>query len=289
MANTSAGLLGSRKTYAFNPNYKRGHDFVQSPFRYTGGKFYALKYIIPFLDAYPHDEYIEPFVGGGSVFFGKQRTELSWINDLESWMIETYKAIQDPVRCEILQNRVAKEVANRDRHREIKEFRPVTLDDLAFKTFYLNRTSFSGIINKPAWGYEIGYSSPPENWPKALQKVTPKLQGVKITDLDFTEVLSAPRQGENPLAYLDPPYFLADQKRAYTKSFELEDHLRLEAVLRDIDHAFVLSYDDCDEVRDLYSWANIYPRSWFHNSAASAGPRKIGKELLITNYKLKSI
>lgn len=286
MAEAKKSDQGRHGSYEFNPDYKKAIDYVQSPFRYPGGKFYALKYIVPFLNAYPHDEYREPFVGGGSVYFGKPRVEHNWINDLETLMIETYKAIQSPTRVQRLMERVGTEVANRERHSEVKEMDAKTKDDIAFKTYYLNRTSYSGIINKPAWGYEIGFSSPPPNWPNFLTNAHKKLKNVEITNIDFSEVLSAPAIGSNPIAYLDPPYFLADQKRAYTKSFVLEDHLRLEEQARKLDYAFVLSYDDCEEVRDLYSWANIYPRTWFYNTANSSGPRKIGKELLITNFKI---
>ena len=274
--------------FEYNPNYKRGIEYVQSPFRYPGGKYYALKYIVPFLSAYPHDEYREPFVGGGSVFFGKPLADINWINDLETLMVETYKAIQSPTRVQKLMERVRTEVANRERHSEIKEMLAKTKDDIAFKTYYLNRTSYSGIINKPAWGYEIGFSSPPANWPNFLINAHKKLKNVEITNIDFSEVLSAPLIGKSTIAYLDPPYFLADQKRAYTKPFTLEDHLRLENQARGLDYAFVLSYDDCEEIRDLYSWANVYPRTWFHNTANSSGPRKVGKELLITNFKISA-
>ena len=286
MAEAQKSRRGKHGSYEFNPDYKKSVDYVQSPFRYPGGKFYALKYIVPFLNAYPHDEYREPFVGGGSVFFGKARVEHNWINDLETLMIETYKAIQSPTRVKRLMERVRVEVANRERHAEVKEMDARTKDDIAFKTYYLNRTSYSGIINKPAWGYEIGFSSPPTNWPNFLNNAHKKLSKVEITDLDFSDVLSAPAVGRNPIAYLDPPYFLADQKRAYARSFVLDDHLRLEEQVRNLEYAFVLSYDDCEEVRDLYSWANIYPRTWFYNTANSSGPRKIGKELLITNFEI---
>ena len=41
---------------------------VKTPFRYPGGKFYALKHILPLIDQISYDEYREPFVGGGSIF-----------------------------------------------------------------------------------------------------------------------------------------------------------------------------------------------------------------------------
>lgn len=276
-------------TYKASSTYAKSGEHIQSPFRYPGGKFYALKFIIPFLNAYPHDEYREPFVGGGSVFFGKPKAEHNWLNDLEQDVIETYKAFQDDQRSDLLTRRVNSEIASRERHAEIKGLVPLDNDDVAFKTYYLNRTSYSGIIHKPAWGYAIGASSPPENWHRYIKGANKKLSGVDLTSLDFTQVLSAPARGKRILMYLDPPYFLADQKRAYTKSFKLDDHLRLEKMLRDLGHAFLLSYDDCPQIRELYSWAHIYEQTWFYNTANSAGPRKVGKELFITNYKVEHL
>lgn len=269
--------------------YSKSADHTQSPFRYPGGKFYALKYIIPFLNAYPHDEYREPFVGGGSVFFGKPKVQFNWLNDLEGDLVETYKAIKSKSRSEKLINRISDEIASRERHSEIKSYKPLNADDLAFKIYYLNRTSYSGIIHKPAWGYAVGASSPPENWHRFIRGANKKLTNVDLTSLDFTEVLTAPARGKRVLMYLDPPYFLADQKRAYTKSFKIEDHLRLEKMLRNLEHAFLLSYDDCPQIRELYSWAHIYEQSWFYNTANSSGPRKIGKELFITNYRVEHL
>ena len=273
-------------TYEAKNAYIKSSDFTQSPFRYPGGKYYALKFIIPFLDAYPHDEYREPFVGGGSVFFGKRKAEINWINDLEDKIISIYKTIQDTRKCQRLIDRVAVETASRERHSQIKLYKPRTAEDIAFKTYYLNRTSYSGIIHKPAWGYEIGYSSPPPNWPRFLRGANIKLQDVKITTMDFKSILDAPAVGKRLLFYLDPPYYLADQKRAYTKSFKVEDHHRLQTELKRTKHAFLLSYDDCPQVRQLYAWANIYEKSWFYNTANSSGPRPMGKELFITNYKV---
>jgi len=266
--------------------FTKSREHVQSPFRYPGGKYYALKYILPFLDAYSHDEYREPFVGGGSVFFGKRRAPHNWLNDLEPRVVEVYKAIQSVDRSVILAARVAKEAATRERHAEVKALSVNDPDDVAFQTYYLNRTSYSGIINRPAWGYAVGSSSPPCNWPRFIEGAHPKLKDVKLSCLDFEEVLGAKIRGKRALLYLDPPYFLADQKRAYTQPFQLNDHLRLERSLRDLKHAFLLSYDDCPEVRSLYKWAHIYEQSWFYNTANSSGPRKVGRELFITNYKV---
>jgi len=273
------------KRFFLREPYKRTADHVQSPFRYPGGKYYALKFILPFLHSVPHDEYREPFVGGGSVYFGKEKVKYNWLNDLESDIIQTYKTIADPELIDWLVNKVGSEVATRERHTEMKTFEPSSPEEVAYKTYYLNRTSYSGIINKPAWGYKVGNSSPPENWHRFLNNAHPKLRDVKLTTLDFEELIYAKPRGKEVLMYLDPPYYLADQKRAYTKSFNLDDHVRLSNALKETPYCFCLSYDDCKEVRDLYKWANIYERSWFYNTVNSSGPRPVGNELIIINFE----
>lgn len=268
--------------------YKKSPDYVKSPFRYAGGKFYALKHILPFIDAVPHDEYREPFVGGGSIFFAKQKAKINWINDLETELIKVYESFKNEEIVALINERLSSEIATRERFEEVKSWVPTTLLDEVYRTYYLNRTAYCGIINNPAWGFKEKKSSPPANWRKFLEVVTPKLQNVRITNLDFSEVINAPQIGRCVLLYLDPPYYKADQKRAYTKSFKIDDHIRLANELKKTNYPFCLSYDDVSEVRELYSWAHIHKRSWLYNTANKKGEaRKLGDELIITNYKVK--
>jgi DNA adenine methylase len=262
-------------------------DFVKSPFRYPGGKFYGVRLILPFLNCVPHDEYREPFLGGGTIFFAKPKVQYNWLNDLEPDLICTYKVIADEANRKRLMQRLSKEIATRDRHEEIKKMEATSVLDIACKTFYLNRTSYSGIIHNPAWGYCEGKSSPPQNWGRFIEPAGRKLADVEITTKDFEEVITAEPQGETVLMYLDPPYYHADQKRAYEKHFLKTDHERLASRLHETDYFFCLSYDDCPEIRELYSWAEIYERSWLYNTANVKGRNtRIGaRELVITNYK----
>lgn len=272
-----------------NKPFRRSGSFVKSPFRYPGGKFYALTHILPFILCVPHDEYREPFMGGGSIFFAKPKASVNWVNDLESDIIKTYCVIADPQLRQELIARFSKEVASKERHLEIKQMKINSLLDLAFKTYYLNRTSYSGIINKPSWGYKDGKSSPPENWANFIDQSGKKLEEVNITSLDFEQVITAPSPSKKVLMYLDPPYYHADQKRAYTKPFSFEDHQRLAVSLKNTTHLFCLSYDDCEEIRLLYKWAEINEVSWLYNTANLNGiPRKLGKEIIITNYQVSS-
>lgn len=268
--------------------YVPGREKVKSPLRYPGGKFYALKHIMPYIVCVEHDEYREPFFGGGSVFFAKEKAAYNILNDLETELIHFYNAIlDDGIRRELIR-RFEHEAATRERHREVRQMEPVTPVDRAFKVYYLNRTSYCGIINVPAWGYAEGKSSPPENWGKFLDCAAEKLKGAELFSLDYAEILALPPKGKTVLTYLDPPYYHADQKRAYTKPFTSEEHLRLANDLQRYPHKFCLSYDDCPEIRELYAWAHIYDVSWLYNTGNKHGEKRTPcRELIITNYDVK--
>ena len=66
---------------------------INSPLRYAGGKFYARKLISEHM--IPHTYYIEPFAGGGSIFFYKEKVESNWLNDLDENLIRVFRYIRD--------------------------------------------------------------------------------------------------------------------------------------------------------------------------------------------------
>jgi DNA adenine methylase len=66
---------------------------INSPFRYAGGKFYARKLILAHIPK--HSIYIEPFAGGGSIFFAKPKVSLNQLNDIDTELVNVYKTIRD--------------------------------------------------------------------------------------------------------------------------------------------------------------------------------------------------
>jgi DNA adenine methylase len=259
---------------------------VKTPFRYPGGKFYALKYLLPYLDSIEHDEYREPFVGGGSVFFGKSKARYNWINDVFEELVNIYRFIQDKNSFEDFKSMLLSETADKDRYAEIKKFEPRTDLERAYKYYYLNRTSFSGKLISPAWGYREKRSIPPHRWGEVLDPSHAKLAGTKITSLDFDRVIKAKPKGKSVLIYLDPPYFVPPKTKHYVNGFNYEDHVRLADSLRNSEHSFILSYEDCEGIRDLYNWAHIYKYSFPYrvgDSKTAGGKRLDGKEVIITN------
>jgi len=266
---------------------------INSPFRYAGGKFYARKLIA---EHFPkHSHYVEPLAGGASLFFAKPKAETNWLNDIDEDLMNCFLAIRD-FPGELI-DRVKHEEATKERHTYYKnEFKPNTSLDRAVRWFYLNRTSYSGIMNMQNcfWGYGDKYSMRPENWPRNIRRVSAKLQNVQLTSLDFEEVIAKVENGA--FLFVDPPYFNSDQDKFYTHTFTKEDHLRLCDVLEKNSRRlkFLLTYDNSPEVKELYEWATaIFEKEWNYtinrtddqkNGTDRKGTRYKGKELFILNY-----
>ena len=266
---------------------------INSPFRYAGGKFYARKLIIEHIPQ--HNYYVEPFAGGASIFFAKDKVNSNWLNDIDKDLINCLIIIRDYPNKLI--KRLEDEQATKKRHAYYKnEYKPKNKMDRATRWFYINRTSYSGIMNPQNcyWGYGDKYSMRPKNWPRNILRTSAKLQSVRLTSFDFEKVIeSVPN---NSFLFIDPPYFNANQEKFYTHSFKKEDHLRLSKTIKKYKNKFkfLLTYDDSSEIKKLYDWAyEIHKRAWNYtinrtddqkNGTNKKGSRYKGHELFIVNY-----
>ncbi len=267
-----------------------------SPFRYPGGKFYARRMILEEIPQ--HEFYCEPFAGGGSVFFAKEAAKASVLNDLDIEVINTLRHIRD--RVEDLIGLLDGIRATKKNHAYYKGYKPTDGLSRAVRWFYLNRTSYSGIMRRENcyWGYGRKYSMCPKNWPPHLRTVSDKLQGVELTTLDFEMVIDALPDGA--FAFVDPPYYASDQQKFYVCPFTMEDHDRLRQCLkRNADRVmFLLTYDDHPDLRPMYEWVkSVNNRQWNYTINRTddqrngtklkdgfRGSRKKGSELFIRNY-----
>lgn len=272
---------------------------INSPFRYAGGKFYARKIIGSYIPEHKH--YVEPFVGGGSIFFYKDKVS-SWINDSDQELINCYRVIRDD--AEELIYALKGENATKERHHYYKnEFNPKSKFESAVRYYYLNRTSYSGIMKHENcyFGYGDKYSMRPENWGRQLMKNHTKLRNVKITSWDFEKVINK-TDSKDAFLFVDPPYYNADQNKFYRNFFTLDDHARLSEVLKKYSNKmnFLLTYDNSPEVKEMYSWAKkMDAQEWNYTISRTddqknklklkdgfSKKRKKGKEIFIFNYKV---
>ena len=116
-----------------------------------------------------------------------------------------------------------------------------------------------------------------------IQDVAKRLENVVIENQDFETLI---RHYDRPDAffYCDPPYF--DSEYVYDAPFSWEDHQRLNRALGQAQGKWLLSYNDCREIRELYRGYALLDFRRSHTMARRFDPGREFRELLIGNYDL---
>jgi DNA adenine methylase len=268
-------------------------DRVRSPLRYPGGKQKAITKIAKFLPS-SATEYREPLAGGASVYFYARSINLAkkyWINDAFKELISFWQVVQDPDKCSALINDLAKLQTACPSAKELKIYYdsakkecPEDTYRQALLFFFFNRVSFSGTTR--AGGFSSA-ASLLRFTVSSIQRLAfmPKiLSDVKITNIDFADIINTP--GKDVFMFLDPPYYKAKKLYGHKGNLHQFDHQRLADTLKNTEHKFLITYDDCSEIRHLYKWAKIsdWQLQYGMNNCNLNRESKIGAELFISNY-----
>jgi DNA adenine methylase len=272
------------------PTYK-------SPLRYPGGKSRAIqrmRYLLP----EDFDEYREPFVGGGSFFIYLKQKKPGlkiWINDLNPELYYFWKYAQtdsEKFARELL--RVKKERQNgQELFDELLKTIVSSLNEFerAIRFFILNRITFSGVVESGGYSRHAFESRFTNSSVERLSKLGPLLEGIKITQLDYRQLLQDGDQ--SVFTFLDPPYFKATKSRLYGKNGILHtnfNHDEFAQEMRRCKHSWLITYDDSPEIRKNFFFANIY--EWelqYGMNNYKQGKAEKGSELFITNYNLPKL
>lgn len=116
-----------------------------------------------------------------------------------------------------------------------------------------------------------------------ISQLQERMVNVVVENQDF-ETLIKHYDRTDAFFYLDPPYFSTEDM--YEVGFGWDDHVRLRDTLKNIKGKFLLSYNDCDEIRKLYNGFSVFDFSRVHSMAQRYEAGKEFKELLIGNYDL---
>ena len=116
-----------------------------------------------------------------------------------------------------------------------------------------------------------------------ISQLQERMANVVVDNQDF-ETLIKHYDRPDAFFYLDPPYFSTEDM--YEVGFGWDDHVRLRDTLKNIKGKFLLSYNDCDEIRELYNGFSMFDFSRTHSMAQRYEAGKEFKELLIGNYDL---
>lgn len=116
-----------------------------------------------------------------------------------------------------------------------------------------------------------------------LYAASNRLQETVIENKDFESLI---KQYDRPdtFFYLDPPY--VETEGHYMVEFPKEDHIRLYNCLKEIKGYFLLSYNDCEFIKELYKDYTIVERSRANSLAHRYNPGSEFRELLIANYDI---
>jgi DNA adenine methylase len=250
------------------------------PLPYIGGKNRLATKIISLLPE--HTTYVEPFAGGAQVLFHKQPSKVEVVNDLNGEIVNFFRICQ--WHHEELIRHLRYCLMSRKLFQILAASNPDTLTDVqrASRFFYLQKNSFGGLILKQNYHYTVIHS-PNYNLariPEIIEKAHERLSRVQIECLPYETVLEKYDRAAT-LFYLDPPYW---DRQLYRFNFAEGDFVALQKGLQNIRGKFILSLNDCLEVRNLFK--TFYIRK--ENLAYSA-QRKAGNtygELLIANFPL---
>jgi DNA adenine methylase len=241
-------------------------------------------------------EYREPFFGSGAmgleVIANIRQAASVWINDLDPGMFAVWSSVVH--HRQQLERLVAAFNPTVDAFYRLKDRDGQLTGDIAVDAvnkIALHRMSVSGfgaMAGGPIGGrsqqsgYTVGCRWSPGSIITAIRRaysiLAPFRQRLRITNLHFRELIAG--ASDNVLIYLDPPYYVKGGQ-LYAHNMSHDEHAELAMLLRETQADWRLSYDDCPEIRELYSWADFTELEIRYTNAVTDKKRPKNRELLI--------
>lgn len=268
------------------------------------------------------ESYIEPFLGGGALFFYlRKHYEIrdAYLLDLNRELILTYKVVQeDPDSLISYLNELEEKYRSSDKEgrRKLfyqirtlynKQIKEINHNDYSLKwveragqLIFLNKTCYNGLFRQNKKGeFNVPhgrYKNPTICDVQNLREVSLALQGVKLIQADFLQAKSFVQR--KSFVYFDPPYRPLSATSNFTsyakEDFDDADQLRLANLFIDLDKAgasLMLSNSDpknSDETDNFFD--ELYGGFSIERVLANRNINRDGKgrgkvtELIIRNY-----
>lgn len=269
-----------------------------SPLRYPGGKANIASMVSEIIkdNDLCRGHYAEPYAGGGGLALSllfKGHVHYIHLNDLDRSIWCFWNAILK--NTEEFISRIESVDITLDewyRQREIQKDRDNQDNlDVAFSTFFLNRTNRSGVILKAGviggleqdGKYKLDCRFNKKGLIDKILRIKKYKNRIHVYNLDAIDFIKATRS-ELPtktLYCIDPPYFVKGST-LYTNFYNPDDHKKIATLLNRLSKPWILTYDDAPEIQELYK----NKRQYRFNLNYSAGIKRVGTELLITSDKV---
>lgn len=263
---------------------------LKTPISYYGGKQSMVKDILPLIP--PHRIYIEPFFGGGAIFWSKEPSKSEVINDVNMNIVNFYEVLKHDYFG--LRKKVEATLHSRETYRKamiIYDCPWLFADDQVIRAWAFYVATNQGFSCKiGTWGYDRNKRSTTiQNKIDAFtEQLANRLKYVQIEQNHAHKVISS-RDSEDAFAYADPPYIDTDQGHygGYT-----EEHYRRDLdALAAMKGKFLLSSFPSDiltEYTDKYGWQTIeVDKMLSASNGRTLKKRKRKVEVLTANYSIR--
>ena len=239
--------------------------------KWVGGKRGLLSQIIPLLPK-NFNNYFEPFVGGGALFFelytrGLLKDKEVFLFDINAELINAYNIVTNYPNQLINELEIFKQNHSQEFFYEVRswdrqnDFLQRSDIQRASRFIYLNKTCFNGLyrVNKNNQNnVPIGsYKNPNICDAEVILSASRALKNVNILNSSYKEVLKY--ASKNDLIYFDPPYYPLTQTASFTSYSEFEflekQQLELYDVFKSLSEKgcnVLHSNSDTEFIKDLY-------------------------------------
>lgn len=261
---------------------------AKTPISYYGGKQTMVSKILPLIPQ--HKLYVEPFLGGGAIFWAKPKSEMECINDLNGHVVTFYRVLKNDFP--ILRKLILETPTSRKIHREsefvLKNAEYFSDIKVAWAFWVQTNMSFSStIFGGYGYGKSDGCVKKVHNKKLAFTRhLTDRLERVDIECNDALKVIKS-RDSADTFHYVDPPYHNANM--GHYAGYNTQDFVDLLTVLEGIQGKFLLSSYGSPELME-FAKRNSWQQQ-MHTKAivACKGDRsKMKTEVLTANYDLNN-
>ena len=280
-------------TKVLNKNIKRFKKKPYSPLRYPGGKAKLGSWFAELIiyNKLKNVTYIEPYAGGaGAALFllFNNIVDKIVINDADIAIFGIWHSILNETEEFIDKiNKTNIDLKSWETHKYIIEnHEKYSLIDIGFSAFFLNRVNVSGILKGGPIGgkkqngkYKLNARFNKDKLIERVEKIASMKEKIFIHNkdaLDFLEYIDKKSYANN-FIYLDPPYFKKGSQ-LYRNHYKPDDHKIISQKVKDLRIPWLITYDNCKEIKDLYKDCNGLEFSLRYS--ASQKNRAIATELM---------
>ena len=263
--------------------------------KWVGGKRQLLPNIINNMPL-EFNNYYEPFMGGGALFFHLNHNK-SFLNDINEELVNLYKVVKEDVELlieDLKKHKNTKEYFYKIRNQDREEvYEKMSTIEKASRFIYLNKTCFNGLyrVNKKGqFNTPFGsYNNPKIVDSENLRLASESLKYTIISQGSFH--LLEDKIKKNDFIYLDPPYAPLSATSNFTSYTKENFDLKMQEELRDFCDRihkkgayFLLSNSSAPLIYDLYKNYDIEEVLASRNINSKGDSRGKIKELLVKNY-----